>query len=496
MTTGHRGAYEGAADDSLAAMFYDPAKIDMAIHEYRIQIGYYPDGRQRVLYEVMCGLRQAGQDIIDTLVLSKAGSRLTQEWLLNLLHTYVPAMGAAFDTNCRLLADYGLRCETIRLLQNAQQQLSNPDGKVMGDVIRGVMDSLGGSHTAGGIKGVTAGESAVKFESFMAQQPSITLSTGIDWLQEQTGGFAPGDLWWIASAYKMRKTTLMLNLAIQSAISGASVAFMSREVLERNIAAQLVSMFSMGYLLENGLYDATNSNGQPLNWISARGLLQAQVGYRKWDKRKVAAVDYGIAEYRKIQKRMRIYDSSDTGGRLSDIASLESVLRRDIALYNTQIVFVDYLQLFDAPGQGLFDKVMHSARLLQERTKRHNLTMIVAAQKNEESIRGSQDNYSPGVKGGGDVAATADFLLETRYKYGDLTDEKKLEVTMKLSRHGSGGSGVKRVFDIHPGSGLILEGDYATGKRRQYQAQSQQSIFGKNEPDRKQESIRVQLPTG
>lgn len=487
----HKSAYQSAADDTLATMFINPEMIDKALYEHQIRIGYYPDSRQKVLFEVLCQLRRSGDTIIDATVLAKAENKFTQEWLLNLIGTFAPSMAAAFEANCKLVTGYGLRMEALRIVTLAVEQLRNPDSKPTGDIIHQVMDSLGSTHTVGGIKGVTAEENAGDFEAYMSLQPPVTMSTGIPWLQEQSGGFSRGDLWWIASAYKMRKTTLMLNLALHAATNGASVAFLSREMLKRQVAAQLVSMFAIGYLLANGLYDVKNEYGQMLNWISARGLIQAQVGYRRWDKRKVAAIDYGISELAKIKKQLRIYDTSPNGGRLCDIASLQSVVRRDIALYGTQIVFVDYLQLFDAPGGSLFDKTMYAAHILQEQTKMYNLTTVAAAQKNEESIlNASQERYSPGVKGGGDVAATADYLLETRYKYGDMKDEKKLEVTMKLSRHGSGGGDVKQTFDIHPGSGLILENDYATAQRGKYKPQSQQSVFKQGQPDREQEGIQ------
>lgn len=490
-TTAHKSAYQSASDDTLATMFIMPETIDRAVYEHQLRVGFFPDARQKILFEVLCQLRRSGETIIDATVLAKAENKFTQEWLVDLIGTYAPAMGAAFDANCRLVIGYGLRLEAYRIVTLAVEQLKNPEGKTTEEIIHQTMDSLGSTHTVGGIKGVTAEENAGEFETFMGLQPPVNLSTGIPWIQEQTGGFSRGDLWWVASAYKMRKTTLMLNLALQAATGGASVAFLSREMLKRQVAAQLVSMFAVGYLLEHDLYEAKNEYGHMLNWISARGLIQAQVGYRRWDRRKVAAIDYGIAELAKIKKQLRIYDTSPLGGRLSDIASLQSVVRRDIALYDTQIVFIDYLQLFDAPGASLFDKTMYGAHILQEQTKMYNLTTIAAAQKNEDAVKnGNQESYSPGVKGGGDVAATADYLLETRYKYGDMSDEKKLEVTMKLSRHGSGGGNVKHVFDIHPSSGLILESDYATGQRRKFTPQSQQSILEQRQFDRTEEGVR------
>ena len=474
----HQSAYNAAADDTLAAMYFDPEKIDRAIYDHAIRVAYYPLEAQRVLFQTLCQMRHEGQDIYDTTVLATAGNRITHEWLLNLVNTYAPPMGAAFDTNCQLLTKYGVRAGAIKILQTAHEQMSDADGKDTATLIQQTMDVLGGLHTVNGIRRVTAAETAEDFAAYMAGDPASTQSTGIDWMDELTGGFSPADIWWIVSAYKMRKSTLLLNLGMYAAMNGASVAFLSREMPIRRVVAQIVCMLGIGYLIENGLYETKTSSGHPLNWINPRALMQARNTYRRWDNRKVRAIDYGIAEWHKIKSLMRIYDTSDEGGRLRDIASVESIIRRDRALHGTQIVMADYLQLFDAPGAGIFDKTSYAARTLQEIAKRDNLTMIIAAQKNENAIQtGTQDSYSSGVKGGGDPAATADFLLETRYKYGDLTDERKLEVTLKLSRHGSGGNDVKQIFDIHPGSGLFMEGDYARQRRNAYQTESVKSLL-------------------
>lgn len=474
----HQSAYTSAADDTLAAMYFDPEKIDKAIYDHAIRVAYYPLEAQRVLFQTLCNLRTEGLEVYDTTVLASAGNRITHEWLLNLVNTYAPPMGAAFDTNCQLLTKYGVRAGAVKVLQTSWEQLSNADGKSTTEVIQQTMDILGGLHTVNGIRRVTAAETGQDFAEYMTGEPATTQSTGNDWLDDLTGGFSPSDIWWVVSAYKMRKSTLLLNLGMFAALNGASVAFLSREMPIRRVVAQIVCMFGIGYLIENGLYEAKSNTGHPLNWINPRALMQARNTFRRWDNRKVRAIDYGIAEWSKLKSRMRIYDTTDEGGRLRDMASVEAIIRRDRALHGTEIVMADYLQLFDAPGAGIFDKTSYSARVFQEIAKRDNLTMLIAAQKNENAIQnGNTDSYSPGVKGGGDPAQTADFLLETRYKYGDLTDERKLEICLKLSRHGSGGNDVKQIFDIHPGSGLFTEGDYARERRNAYQTESVSSLL-------------------
>ena len=72
-------------------------------------------------------------------------------------------------------------------------------------------------------------------------------------------------------------------------------------------------------------------------------------------------------------------------------------------------------------------------------------------QKNEEGVRGSGESYSPNVKGGGDAAAAADFLLIPKIDK-DVPNAMNLE--LKLSRHTRTGNGT---HIIAPSSGLILD---------------------------------------
>lgn len=459
--------HELAADDVITVMMHESAAIDRATFELGLRPVYWPSNQHRAVYDALLSLRKANEPIHDTTVLAKCNGAVDLTWYTQRYCLYdVTRTGATFDSNVKLIVDYGTRAGIRQLLSIADKQLA--DGKTAQSVIYNLIETLSTIHADKGIKHETAKDHGLDFRAFMDAEPIPRRSTGLDWLDELSGGFDPGHIWWIAGAYKGRKSTLMLNLVLNQLMEGGSVCILSREMQRRRVNAQLVSMLAVGYLLQNNLYNAKDKWSNPLNWISATGLIQAQKNYRRWDDRKVAAVDYGIAQYTRFANRLRIYDTGDGSGSLSDLASAYNVIKRDKALYGVDLVCADYLQLFDAPGKSFFDKTSRLAQTFQQVAQRENVTVMVVAQKNEESIKG-EESYSPGIKGGGDPAQTADYLLVTGYKQTDSADENHVDVNMRLSRHGRGGRGEKHSFNIHPASGLLLESTWLKPKERQVQ---------------------------
>lgn len=463
---GHDHAYENAACDVLAAMYFDPAKIAPAQYQYELKAALFPTPKLGLLFQTLCDLAREKQVIHDNTILARIGSEVDAAWLGDILHIYTPAVGAAFEANCALVLKYGTRAGASRVVKIMAAQLDEPDGKPTQTIIRQGTDILTSLRTDTQPKSVQADEVAQDFDDYMNAPVEKVIRTGVPWLDALTGGFYRSDVWMIAGAYKMRKTTLMLNMCLNAALNGASVTFLSREMSKRQVAAQMISMLAVGDLLahnEFGVFHHDFKSGTDiyLNWISPRKLLLARKDYRHWDARKVRAIDQARMTFKAFGDRLRIYDTTPEGGGLDDADSAITLAKRDVYLYDTDVVFADYLQLFDAPGASLFDKTSYTSRAFQALAKRDNVTMVIAAQRNEESIKNPEFTYSPGIKGGGDAAAVSDFALQTRYKFSQDTDENELEIAVTLSRHGSGGGETKKRVPIHPNSGLLLDSDFA-----------------------------------
>lgn len=474
-TNGHANAYENAACDVLAAMYFDHSKIAPAEYQYELKAALFPTPPLGLLFQTLCDLHRAKEMINDNTILSKIGSQLDSAWLMDVLKVYTPVVGAAFASNCGIVLKYGSRAGAARVTRIMVQQLEDVDGKPTQTIISQGTDILTSLRTDAQPKAVQANEVADDLDTYINSPAELMYKTGLGWLDALTGGFNLSDVWIIAGAYKMRKTTLMLNMCLNAAINGASVTFLSREMSKRQVAAQLICMLAVGDLMAHNEYDVhthdirTNQDFY-LNWISPRKLLLARADYRKWDVRKVRAIDNARVAFKAIGDRLRIYDTTPEGGGLSDVASAQLAIKRDIYLYGAELVFADYLQLFDAPGEGLFDKTSYASRSFQETAKQNDVMVCIAAQRNEEAIKNEMFSYSPGIKGGGDVAAVADFALQTRYKFSKDTNENELEVSVTLSRHGSGGGETKQLVPIHPNSGLLLESDFAFNSKLKAEA--------------------------
>lgn len=458
--------YELAADDVIAVLLNEETALDKSVYEMGLLPAHMPTPQHKIAMEVITKLRQEKKVVHDTVVMDMAAGAVGLEWISQRWALYdATRSGSVFEANVRLVREHGIRHGIQRVLNTGITQLADTK-KPTALLISQLMDILSTVHMDTSIKGETAAEIAKEFIHMMNTEPVAQLSTGFQWLDTIAGGFDRKHLWWIAGAYKGRKSTMMLNLMLSALMQGAQVGTLSREMPRIRVAGQMVAMLAVAWLLREGLYNQTDANGIPLNSISANSLARAKVGYRKWDKRKVAAVDYGIAEWTKFDKRLRIYDSMDGAGSLSDWASVQRVVKRDKAMYGLDLLFVDYMQLFDAPGKSEHEMTAYLSKNFQKLTMKEDITTIVVAQKNEDSIKNGQKSYSPGIKGGGDAAATADFMLVTSYKQGDQSDETQLNVRMQLSRHGTGGADVENTFDIHPASGLFLEAGWIGRMRK------------------------------
>lgn len=452
--------YELAADDVIAVLLNEETAYDTASFELGLLTAHMPTPQHKAAYEAISELRISKLPVHDTVVMDKSGGAVKLDWISQCFALYdATRTGMVFRENVKLVKEHGIRNGVQRVLNTAAAQLA--DGKKSaGTVISQLMDILPGVQMDTAIRGETAGEIGREFIEMMNSEPPPLLSTGLPWVDEISGGFDRKHLWWIAGAYKQRKSTLMLAFALNTIMQGSSAAILSREMPRKRVAAQMIAMLAVAYLLKEGQYKAVDKNNIPINNISANSLSKAGKNYRRWHPLKIKAVDYGISQWVKFEKLLRIYDSSEIGGALSDWTSIQRTVKRDKAMYGLDVLYIDYMQLFSAQGQNTYEQTAFISKNIQKMTIREDITTVILAQKNEDNIKDGKKSYSPGIKGGGDAAASADFLLVTSYKQDNDIDDTKLKVKMQLSRHGIGGADIEHAFDIHPASGLFLESDW------------------------------------
>lgn len=459
--------WELASEDVLSIMYADADARDLALYDLQLRAAHFPTPRTAALFNALATLHGRGETPHDTLILDMGGSVITLDWLAQVVTLSDESRRRAFRANVALVRKHGLTAGAKRLLALATEQLDS--GQPLAQVTGNLLTVLTGLDKSATVKRETATDLADDFLTLMHSTPPALLLTGIDWLDGLTGGMDRGHLWWIAAPYKSRKSTVMLNIALGLLMTWVtqgcvgeppSIGIASGEMPRPRIAATFVSMIACAYLKRAGLWHesfAVQNRTYPLHMLSPKMLLDARANYRRWDTRRVAAVDYGIAQFRQFESALRVYDRTPDGGSLADIKQLTTILRRDMHRYKTSAFMIDYLQIFKGVQDAkLYDYVANASLELQKFAQSEGVTLVILAQQNEETIK-SGASYSAGIKGGGDPAATADYLITSRYKSGDVTADNELELTMKLSRHGSGGGEVQKVLEIHPASGLLLE---------------------------------------
>lgn len=446
-------AHELAADDVLSVLLNE-AEAWLAALEVGLKPGHMPTTAHRTLYQAILEIRRTGEPAHDTVLLERSKDAFDLSWLHQRMVLYDETRaGDVFRANLGLVKKAGKAAGIERLLSITQAQLRSgeKDADTASQQLVALLTALDSDES---LRDITAEDQAKSIRLLLDAPPPVRRLTGLAWLDALTGGFEPGHLWWIGGAYKGRKSTLMMNLALNAVIDGANVTILSREMPRKWLAAALISMLAVGWLHSQGKYN-------PDEKLSASILRQTGNKYRKdWKQEKITALDWAVDRYGKFEKRLRTYDSSEDGGGLSDVESIKRLVRRDKHLYGLDIVFVDYFQLFGAAeqgGKGYFEKMAFVATELQSLAQREKVTMVIVAQKNEESIKSGSGSYSPGIKGGGDAAQTADYLLTTHYKQEEGQTDTELLVKMVLSRWGAGGKGIEQTLAIHPASGLLLD---------------------------------------
>lgn len=262
--------------------------------------------------------------------------------------------------------------------------------------------------------------------------PGVTC--GIKWLDDLTGGFAPAESWVIAAPYKMRKTTLALNMILSSARSGAPVSVFTvgdstRDATYRKLLALEINRTMLARRV-----------GEDKHVVSSK-TLQYKLRDPFYEELK------NVADTELTKLPIRLYDGRDL---ISDLRETARILRRDHAMYGTRIFVYDYAQAC-SNGKDDYEKTMNIAGWTQQVSGELGITAIVISQLNENAVRTNDGSeYSPGAKGGGSLPAMANVFLTVAYQ------EPTVTITLKLARDVRMNDKVSH--RINPASGILLDG--------------------------------------
>lgn len=435
---------------------------------------HFPDGKQRMVFKAVMGLILQDKPVHITTLQHELNGSVPPEYLMQLYTMYQKGStlsGGVFDANIDTVKSYGERFALIRKLQAGIEALTTGGqglavDNVISQTVTGLISSSGDT-----IENETAERMADNFAEYMSVEPKSTMTTGIQLVDGWIGGLAKGDFMAIAAPMKQRKTSLVLNMMIHMARCGHSVALMMLESNKQMVNAMIVSMLAIEYLMKNRAYNADVESGKA-HQIWASALVKMRARYRLWKDIRVAAVDYGITELRKLEQNLRIYDRTKAGGSLSDSASIHRVCLRDKALYNTDFIAIDHAQRIHVPGvaNNDYEKLTAIVPYLEGLARREEIAMCLLAQLKASESEGTGDTHIAGVRGGSVLDEAVDYMLITGYKQkapdtGNGTQERLpsdvLMIGLQHSRYGDGGSHKRDYVAIDPNSGLIPYGGKA-----------------------------------
>lgn len=425
----------------------------------------------RALYMAISACYAEGLPIHDTTVLDHSFGkvRLDQYHQLASLFDALRGDKARFRANVDLVIERGTAFSNIGIIEDAAKDLraGKPNQDVVDALI--VQISADSSHV---VKEVTLTQALAYHEAYMSSLDAVRMiRTGIPWWDKYTGGFRAGLMYWLAAPYKARKSSIAKNLILGALANNpnASITFATLEGDQNRIVAELRVMLAQLRLLELGLYHKTYKNKAgdktfAMHQMSSSLLMTTGNRYRMaWQKEQVEAMDWATEKLKSYGDRLRIYDATRRGGRITDLKSVRRMISADKAMYGVNIVVLDYLQRMAGRGT-IFERTSENSLALQDEALVQEVGLVVLAQQNEETIKSGGDSWSPGIKGGGDAPATADYLVTLRYMIDDngtLTDDDRhLSMTMKLSRHGGMGPGTRENLPIDPYTGLLIPPEY------------------------------------
>ena len=98
------------------------------------------------------------------------------------------------------------------------------------------------------------------------------------------------------------------------------------------------------------------------------------------------------------------------------------------------VVGIDYLGLMAGPGKTLFERTAFLAPELKNLAKSKNVPLVVLSQVNRDSVRNNAEIEAHSAKGGGDVEASADFML-------GMYQDKENQLVLKILKNRNGAAG-------------------------------------------------------
>jgi len=235
-------------------------------------------------------------------------------------------------------------------------------------------------------------------------------STGIKKVDTLTGGFDGGDLWYIGARPGMGKSAFMLGSALSGAKIGIPSLIFSKEMSRQPVMDRLLS-------IETGI---------PLFEIR-QGLL---------NKEKVEIIRTASESFNNLPLYIDLNFTSS-------IEQVEATMRKYLSLYNTRVVYLDYIQLLSERNTDQTQELGRISRKMKLLANQLDITTIVLSQLNRDVEH--RDNKRPvaaDLRQCGNLEEDADYIIglyRDEVYDKETKDKNKLEFIILKQRNGPTG---------------------------------------------------------
>jgi len=242
-------------------------------------------------------------------------------------------------------------------------------------------------------------------------------STGIKKVDSFTGGFDGGDLWYIGARPGMGKSAFISCSALRGAKGGTPALIFSKEMTRQPLMERFMSV----------------ETGIPLFQIREGLLDQAQMDVLRDASKKMA--DYPL-----------YIDLNFT----SSVEQIESTIRKYHSLYDTRVIYIDYIQLMSERDADQTQELGRISRKLKLLANQLDITNVVLSQLNRDvEHRDNKRPVSADLRQCGNLEEDADFIIglyRDEIYNSDTKDKGKLEFIILKQRNGPTGM-LKLGFD-------------------------------------------------
>lgn len=286
------------------------------------------------------------------------------------------------------------------------------------------------------------------------------------------GGLYNEKLYAIGAISSLGKTTLAMQIADNIARSGRDVLIFSLEMSERELIGRSISRIT---------YEITKRSGVPAGYAKTDTGIMLYEKWANYTGQEMELIEKAIFEHRDtIGHNKKILSSAD-GYTVNDI---DAAITKHISITGRKpVVFVDYLQIIRAAGNGMTDKqkIDNDVSTLKRAAVKHNVPIMVISSFNRDNYQNKASfaafkesgsiEYSVDVCIGLQLAGVGkkDFDVDA----AKAAEPREIELIVLKQRQGK--TGIKIGYDYIPRFNHFTETGIIENKYKDTQSESSSS---------------------